>query len=123
MSAGMPILVCRDNKTGWYMSRVVPRKGKCAHAFQQVNNMLDKLGHKKYIIKTDQEPAMVELRNTIARSRGDQIIPEESPVMDSRSNGFVERAAQAVQDQVRTLRSVFAVRIRGDVGPDHPALS
>ena len=33
---GMPILVARDNKTGWFMSEVVPSKGKCAHAVSSI---------------------------------------------------------------------------------------
>ena len=112
-SKGMPILVCRDNKTGWYQASVVPKKGRCPHAVQQVENMLNQLGYKKYILKTDQEPSIMELKEVISRSRGDQVIMEESPVMDSRSNGFIERAIQSVQGQIRTLKSALESNLGG----------
>ena len=42
---------------------------------------------------------------------------------DSRSNGFIERAVQTVQDQVRTMRSALEGRISRDLEADHPALA
>ena len=68
---GMPILVARDNKTGWYMSEVVPKKGKCAHAVSCMERVLDQLGYKKYLLKTDQEPSILEFKETIKRLRSD----------------------------------------------------
>ena len=65
----------------------------------------------KYMLKSDQEPAVVELKGLPKRSRDDEIIMEESPADDSRSNGYVERAAQAVQDQIRTMKSALEGRL------------
>ena len=42
--------------------------------------------------------------------------------MDSRSNGFSERAIQAVQGQIRTLKSALESRLGKPVPQDHPAL-
>ena len=83
----MPILVGREEKSGWYMAAVVPSKGRCAHAVKKVEEMMDSLGYTKVIMKTDQEPSIMELKDSIRRSRTEEIIPEESPVEDSRSNG------------------------------------
>ena len=47
---------------------------------------------------------------------------EESPVEDSRSNGYVERAVQIVQDQIRTVKSALEGRMKEEVKPDHPGL-
>ena len=41
---GIPILVGREEKSGWYMAAVVPNRGKCAHAVKKVDEMLDNLG-------------------------------------------------------------------------------
>ena len=84
--------------------------------------MIDQLGYKKYIIKVDQEPSTLELRGIISRSRGGQVIPEEPPAMDSRVNGFIEKAIQAVQGQIRTLKSALESRLGKPVPQDHPAL-
>ena len=68
---GMPILVGREEQSGWYMAAVVPSKGKCAHAVQKVEDMIDSLGYTKVIVKTDQEPAIMELKDSDRRSRAE----------------------------------------------------
>ena len=50
---GMPILVGREEKSGWYMAAVVPSKGRCAHAVRKVEEMMDSLGYTKVVMKTD----------------------------------------------------------------------
>ena len=64
----------------------------------------------------------MDLKETIKRARDGEVIMEESPVEDSRSNGYIERAVQTVQDQVRTMKSALEGRIGEDVKPDHPGL-
>ena len=70
---GMPLLVARDRKTGWYMAGVVPSKGRCAHTVSRMEGMLDQLGNKKYILKSDQEPAVLELKEQVRMSRGEEL--------------------------------------------------
>ena len=65
----MPILVGRDRLTGWFMAGVVPNKGKCPHAMTRIEGMMDLLGYKRTIFKSDQEPAIVELKREVARIR------------------------------------------------------
>ena len=119
---GMPILVGKEEQSGWYMAAVVPSKGKCTHAVQKVEEMMDSLGYTKLVMKTDQEPAIMELKDTVRRSRTEEIIPEESPVEDSRSNGYIERAIQEVQGQIRTIKSAVEGRYKEEMAPDHPAI-
>ena len=119
---GMPILVAKDRKTNWTMAGVVPSKGKCAHAVRRMEGMLDILGYRKYILKSDQEPAIMELKEQVRMSREEEVIMEESLVEDSRSNGLIERAIQGVQDQIRTLKSALESRLGKEVSAEHPAL-
>ena len=57
----------------------------------------------KVILKSDQEPAIVDVLNEIARMRGEgRTIIEHSPVADSQASGFVERAIQTVEKILRT---------------------
>merc|ERR1711973_507294 len=104
------------------MAAVVPSKGKCACAVKKVEEMMDSLGYTKFVLKTDQEPAIMELKDAVRRSRTEEIIPEESPVEDSRSNGYIERAIQEVQGQVRTIKSAVEGRYKEEIAPDHPAI-
>ena len=41
---------------------------------------------------------------------------------DSRSNGYMERAIQEVQGQVRTIKSAVEGRYKEEIAPDHPAI-
>ena len=93
----MANLVARDRESGWFMASVVPRKWVCQHSVFRMEIMLDLLGYKRIIMKTDQEPAILDLKSEIIRSRREEIIPEESPAMDSRGNSFIEQAIQAIQ--------------------------
>ena len=77
-----------------------------------VENLV-KLGHKKVILRFDQEPAILELIAGVIAAREDSTTPKNSPVGESQSNGLVERAVRSSKDQVRTLR--LAVQKRGNM--------
>ena len=83
---------------------VVTNKGKCSHTLRRMEGMSDQLWHMTYTLKSDQEPAVMELDESIRRSRDDDTIMDESPVEDSRCNGCIERATQAAQDPIRTMK-------------------
>merc|ERR1711940_432632 len=77
---GMPILVAKDRESKWVMASVVPRKGRCPHACNRLETMLDQLGHRRMVLKSDPEPAITELKEDLKRVREEEIIMEESPV-------------------------------------------
>ena len=47
---------------------------------------------------------------------------EESPVEDSHSNGFIERAIQEVQGQIRATKSALEARLGQKITSSHPGL-
>ena len=51
-----------------------------------------------------------------------QVMEEESPVGESKSNGEVERAIQEVQGQVRTIKDGLETKYNVSVIEDHPIL-
>ena len=53
-------------------------------------------------VKTDQEEAILSLKDSIQREWTGAMVSEE-PVKDSHSNGSVENANQQVQGMVRTV--------------------
>jgi len=66
---------------------------------------IDKFGHSaKVCIKSDQEPALVDLVKAIKQKRTGETIIEHSKVYDSQSNGVVERAIQTVEGLTRTFK-------------------
>ena len=57
----------------------------------------------KLFLKSDNESAIVALKEAVKAERAERIVLEASPAYDSQSNGVVENAVQQVQGQVRTL--------------------
>ena len=61
------------------------------------------------VLKSNQEVALGKVLRNAKIHRGDntQTMLEQSPVADSRSNGFIERAIQTVEGQIRTMKSAL----------------
>ena len=53
--------------------------------------MLESLGHSKVILKCDQEPAMLSLKDSVNREARADVVMAESPEYESKSNVFVLR--------------------------------
>ena len=87
-----------------------------------IDNLL-KSGHKKVILKSDQEPAIMDLINGVIEARAESTIPENSPVGESQSNGLVERAVRSSKDQIRTLKLALQKRISCRIPPRHSVMA
>ena len=90
---GMPIIAMHDRKSKAVMAHVVHEKGPNEYAISRVANEIRNLGYNKIIFKSDQEPAIKALKNKVKEEMTDvEIIMEESPVGDHKSNGEIENA-------------------------------
>ena len=106
------------------MASVTPSKSSGEFLAKRVVALLREIGreHCEKTIKSVQEPAIVALVTDIGRLRaasgGRRMVVEHSPVYSSQSNGSVERALQAVQQQLRVMRSAleerWCVRLHGE---------
>ena len=115
---GMPILVSRDRKSKWINAAVVTQKGNCAYAVKRLSEDIGALGYNKIILKSDQEPAIKDLKIRVKAERSEEIIMEKSPAYEHRSNGEVERAIQTVQAQIRTMKGSLESRYEVSIGPE-----
>ena len=68
---------------------------------KRVMQSLDLLGHKRLILKSDQEPALVALLDEVKLRWGGDIIPERSIVQDSQGNGMVESGIRIISGQIK----------------------
>ena len=112
----MPILVYKDlvtsrGGTGMMFAKVVPQKGRCEYATKSVVTDVEALGQKNMVLKSDGEPALVALKETIKEELEARVVLEESPVGESKSNGAVENAVQQVQGQVRSMKDALECRL------------
>ena len=120
----LKIIVPKHRDTNTISSYVVELKGRGIDGtIERIIEDIRRLGYKKIIIKSDQEPALVDLINGIIEAREDITIPECSPVGESQSNGMIERAVRSVKDQVRTLRLAPQGRIRRRVPQDRAVMT
>ena len=85
----------------------MPNKCPVDYAVKAECEDLQRFGCGEFIYKSDQEPALLALKNAVAADLGPsfKITMELSPVHeatgDSEANGHVERAIQEVGGQVR----------------------
>lgn len=92
------IVVLKDRSNGTRYADTLPAKGRDAYSVERLDRNLRSLGHSRIILKTDQEPAIEALKETVRERLTIEIIPEQSPKYESASNGMIERAIQSVQD-------------------------
>ena len=97
---GMPIVVAKDNRTKMILARVVPSKWLYSYAVETVKRMVERLGYKKVIMKSDNEPATLALKEAVRRESDVEIVMEEVPVGDHQENGLAETPS-------RTCRGSF----------------
>ncbi len=64
---GMSIVVAKDNKTKMIMARVVPSKGVDSYAGETLKKMVERFGYRKIMMKIDNEPAILALKETARR--------------------------------------------------------
>ncbi len=97
------LLVMRDRDTKALRAWVLEHKG--ADLAATVNRAVagvHQLGYRgRVLIRTDGEPALVALRNAIARALPDGATPLSTPVGESQSNGGIEGAVKIIKGLLR----------------------
>lgn len=63
----MRILAVRDRESEFQFANVIPTKGLCNYATNQVIGDTRILGHQEHTIKCDQEPAVQALRKQVRK--------------------------------------------------------
>ena len=120
------VLVGRDRRTGVYFSHAVPHKGAGLEwVAQQMVRDVAKCGYYgRVILKGDQEPALQDLFEDVARRRGTApTVLECSAVGESQANGFAERAVRSIEEIVRTLKLDLESRLAQRIPIEHPAVA
>ena len=118
------VIVCDDRRTGGVRAHLVCAKGASdAWVAGKIKSDMEDFGYGGVPIrlKTDQEPAIVDLQRAIISKReGAVTLPVNSPVGDSQSNGRVENAIKRVRNLVKVLKSNLEARWGIKVDREHP---
>jgi hypothetical protein len=119
---GMPIMVIKDRRTRIIRARIVPQKGNHAYGIKVLSGVIESLGHSRIILKSDQEPAILSLKDAVKSEVRTEVVMEESPEYESKSNGEIERAIQVVQGQFRTMKDRLESRYKQRISGEHPCI-
>ena len=108
-----------DNVTKAVFANVVPSKGTShAYAERALAANITLLGHRRVKIQSDQEPAILDVKNRARQHTMTELVPDESPVGDSDGNGAFERANLSVQGQVRVLKVWLELKLGATISLD-----
>ena len=88
------ILYDSNRKGIWTMS--VDKKGATPSSVKLVIDKLEDIGYSgsEVTLKSDQEPAILDLEREVGIKRQRETVTIESPVRESKCNGAVERAVK-----------------------------
>ena len=103
-----PTIVVTDEGTGAVFAHVVTGKGRAnGWISKKICEDINFLGYAtvRIVVKGDQERSLNDVFNEVKQMREAPTVIINSPVGESRSNGRVENRIQAVQGQMRTLKS------------------
>ena len=120
----LAIQVMLDTRSQMLFGHVVPRKGMIdEHGAEEMLKDLERLGYEEVILKCDEEPALINVQNTVKSRRQKKTITENSPVGDSRANGKAERAVQTLSAHLRVLKKALEDRCGLFLSSEHPVIA
>ncbi len=102
---GMPVIVMRDGTTRMVMAKVVPSKGVNNYAVEVAKKFVEQLGYGRVVLRSNNEPAILALKEAVRRETNVEIVTEEVPIGDHLANGGVENAIKNVQGQLGSSRT------------------
>lgn len=116
-----PFLAMIDRKTKMVFATALDnKKARNEASLQQMRKFYELLGYKKFISKSDGEPAMRALKREAAAGCGDiTIIPQESPPGDHKANGEVESCINDLKRRMRANKSGLEKRLGQSLPEDH----
>ena len=99
------MIAVKEEKHGCVHASIVPGKGdQVEWVSSHVARFCNKLGFKEITMKSDTEPAILALRDSVSRKCNAEVITEDTPVGDHQSNGGIENAVKNIRGMIRTVR-------------------
>ena len=127
----LKVLVAKERKSKAIFAHAVDAKGSGEDGYV-VNRLVEDvhwLGWTKMLLKTDNEPAIVQvLKDTLTTTRVEvphmeQISEEHGARYDSASNGEAESAVKQIQRMTRTLKLCLESRLKRRIPTNHAIMT
>ena len=123
---GTCILFGTETETNMSMAMVVPGKGNSAEWIpSRIARWMDRLGSKKWTLKSDNEPAIRALGREIARSRTmpqAETLFEYPEEQESQTNSHAESSVGVLKGIIFTHIDALETKLGGKLEPGHPIL-
>ena len=141
-----PVLVMTESESGGVWALPVKRKGNyTSYISSRIANIIEKVGYARCVLKSDQEPAIMDVTKEVKRQLWEelhasarnvqtdttkvevknlvepQIVLENSPVGESQANCRVEGVIDRVKSQIRALKLDIETNCNMKLMDDHPA--
>ncbi len=117
-----PILVTKCRKTGHLSADMLVSKDHSYGVRRLIQYVEKVLGYKRMIMRGDQEPGLVSLKNKVRVLGQFEVIEEAAPTGDSQSQGDAENAVELVQAMARSLKLALEARIGAEIPEEHPII-
>ncbi|MDA8582623.1 hypothetical protein N9L68_00290 [bacterium] len=131
-AAEHPMMVMVGESTGNKYMRAVPHKGigpdgDNSWLVKDMHQDLKSWGHPGggqsiLILKSDGEPAIVAVREALARFHGGRVTPEQPPPREHQINGLAEVTGRLARDQARDVKLQLQHNIEREVLEDEPIM-
>ncbi len=93
MEKGTPTIVMKCSKTKMIMAKVAQSEGVAGYAVGVVKKMVEPLGYRSLALKSDNEPAILALKEAARRESDVEIVVKEAPV----GRGWLRGSSSALQ--------------------------
>ena len=118
-----------DDRQSCVMGHIVPCKGVDRDKFS-VDCLVSDIvwtGYTRVMLKSDNEPAilklLIESLKELRINGLEQVMSENPPEYDPRSNGMAEAAVKSWKGMFRTHRSALEERLKAKIPVEHPVIS
>ena len=124
----MPHLVVRCDRTRRTWATALPQKGVTPFSTNWFCSIVREAGWKRMILFSDNEPALVALKQAVVENMKDvEITLKESPTSvneeNAPSNGYAECAVREVKRMIRAILSDLESKLKSKIDPNHSMLT
>ena len=99
-----PFLVMKMTPSGRLGAVALPDKSNTLYVQQALKRFVEESGHKRIVMMSDNEPAILAIKDSVAQLLKCEVVPRSCPVGDHQSNGHAEVGVREVKRQMRALR-------------------
>ena len=124
-SETLTILVLKDRRSRAVRAWVMPNKGaERTDGVERALQGIKDFGHRgPILVKVDNEPATLALREALMERLPEGAAPVETPVRESQSNGSVENGVKLFKGLARVHLAALEKKIEGHLPSAHPVMA